>query len=319
MDEGDSSAVGCQDAAAIRIDDRFDPRLALWVGVFCERVRVTGHMAIRETRLLESDTRPVDVRVAVVRSRPKSDQLSPDQSSRQVSLAESLPERSQTPADGLTPSDLTLTRQLTLANFVTTASLVAGLAALFETTRTGLGMPDSRVLFVFGLIVVAAVLDAVDGPLARYRDTTGVFGGTLDSLADIVSFGVAPSMVAYFSALDKIPVAGALVCVSFCTCAAWRLARFQVCGHSDWFVGCPVPLAAVIVGLVAALDPSAVGTLLALAVLSWLMVGSLPFPTWSIVRSVTQRRRVPEPAETSAMAQSMMPVVGGIAEGDTRR
>ena len=188
-----------------------------------------------------------------------------------------------------TPEDeslgVSLRVQLTLANFVTTGSLLAGLAALYETTRTGVGMPESRVRVVFALIGLAAVLDAVDGPLARYRHTTGMFGGTLDSLADIVSFGVAPVMAAYFSSIHRIPVAGALVCFAFCTCAAWRLARFQVSGHSRWFTGCPVPLAAVVVGVAGALHATGAGMLITLAVLSYLMVGTLPFPTWSVLRS----------------------------------
>ena len=140
---------------------------------------------------------------------------------------------------------------------------------------------------VFALIGLAAILDAVDGPLARRRRTTGVFGGTLDSLADIVSFGVAPVMAAYFSSVHKIPVAGALVCLAFCTCAAWRLARFQVTGHSRWFTGCPVPLAAVIVGFAGALHATSAGMLITLALLSCLMVGTLPFPTWSVLRSTS--------------------------------
>ena len=88
---------------------------------------------------------------------------------------------------------------MTLANAVTTASLVAGLVALFEITRTGVGIRGTRLATAFGPIVLAAILDAIDGPLARRSQSTSVFGGELDSLADIVSGGVVPPAMVYFS------------------------------------------------------------------------------------------------------------------------
>jgi CDP-diacylglycerol---serine O-phosphatidyltransferase len=196
------------------------------------------------------------------------------------------------PSDpGAHPAELSLVEQLTLANLLTTASLCAGLAALFAATRTGVGMPGARIPVVLGLILLAVAFDAVDGPVARRSNSTGRFGGMLDSHADIVSFGVAPSMLAYFSTVHRIPVAGALSCVLFCACAAWRLARFQVCSHSRWFVGCPVPLAAVIAGLVAALGPSAFEMMITVGTLSCLMVGVVPFPTWSAIGWVVRSHR----------------------------
>ena len=186
-------------------------------------------------------------------------------------------------------SELSLGRQLTLANLVTTASLVVGFVALLEATRTGLRLPDGRLRLVLLLIVAAAVFDAVDGPIARLLSTTGLFGGTLDSLADVVSFGVAPAAAAYFSSLHRLPVAGVAVSVAFCVCAAWRLARFQLCGHSEWFVGCPVPLAAVLLGLIVAVDRSTGGALLATSLISGLMVGTIPFPTWGVLLAKKRR------------------------------
>jgi CDP-diacylglycerol---serine O-phosphatidyltransferase len=212
-------------------------------------------------------------------------------------------------------AELSLVRQLTLANLVTTASLLVGLVALLQATRTGLRMPDGRVRLVLALISIGAVLDAVDGPIARRRGTTGVFGGTLDSLADVVSFGVAPGAVAYFSALHRIPVVGAIVCAAFCMCAAWRLARFQLSGHSEWFVGCPVPFAAVALALVATVSPSSAGTLIAAAALSVLMVGTVPFPNWAALGATSRRR--------DRAAQAALEPVGAIpaeaAQGDGNR
>jgi CDP-diacylglycerol---serine O-phosphatidyltransferase len=213
------------------------------------------------------------------------------------------------------PSDTTLlSRQLTLANVVTSCSLIAGLAALLVVSRTGLGVPRGRVLLVSALILLAAVFDAVDGPLARYRNSASVFGATLDSLADVVSFGVTPALATYFSALYKVPVAGALGCVAFSTAAAWRLARFQVCGHKDWFIGCPVPLAAVIVALVGAIHPTAAAMLPLVALLSWLMISTVPCPTWAVAASLAQRRRI-----TRRTPQSGTPLVAGISADDSEQ
>ncbi len=158
-------------------------------------------------------------------------------------------------------------------------------------------------MIAFALIVLAAMLDAIDGPLARRSQSTSAFGGELDSLSDIVSFGVVPPAMVYFSELYRIHVVGALACVLFCICGAWRLARFQQCGHSEWFVGLPVPLAAVIVGLVVTLEPSAAGALIVVALLSCLMVGTLPFPTWAAaLRPHVHRRRDLETPQPPAPA-----------------
>ncbi len=177
-----------------------------------------------------------------------------------------------------------LQRQLTLANTVTTASLLLGLAALFEAGRVRGTMPPATLRLIVGLICVAAVLDAIDGPLARLRRTAGVFGCNLDSLADMVSFGAAPAVALFLAQLHTIPVGGLIVSAAFCTCAAWRLARFPLCKSSASFVGCPVPVAAVVAGVAAVVASSPIVTLITVASLSWLMVGTMPFPTWTRVR-----------------------------------
>jgi CDP-diacylglycerol---serine O-phosphatidyltransferase len=181
-----------------------------------------------------------------------------------------------------------MARQFTVANLVTSASLVLGLAALLEATRTGVPMFQVRLWLVFGLIATAAVLDAIDGPLARRFRTAGRFGSELDSLTDIVAFGVAPAFAVYFSELHRVYVLGVVICGGFCLCAAWRLARFSLCSRPGSFVGCPVPLAAVILALLTALEPGLVVTLVATAILGGLMVATVPFPTWCGVHALTR-------------------------------
>ncbi len=96
-------------------------------------------------------------------------------------------------------------------------------------------------------ILGAGVLDALDGRIARLTGTTSEFGAELDSLSDVISFGVAPAVLAYSWGLSAAPRAGWLAAFLFVMCGALRLARFNVQRHvvdSRFFVGLPIPLAA---------------------------------------------------------------------------
>ena len=97
------------------------------------------------------------------------------------------------------------------------------------------------------LIIVAAVLDGLDGRIARLTGATSDFGVEFDSLADMVSFGVAPALLAYKWALEPLGRTGWLVAFLFVVCAAMRLARFNLqIGTADrrFFAGLPTPSAA---------------------------------------------------------------------------
>lgn len=110
-------------------------------------------------------------------------------------------------------------------------------------------------------ILVAAVLDTLDGKLARMTGTESDFGREFDSLADVVTFGAAPALVAYLWGLIEMRRAGWLVPLFFLVATATRLARFNVQAarvDSRWFVGLPCPAAAGAVAsfLLVAPDPS---------------------------------------------------------------
>lgn len=97
------------------------------------------------------------------------------------------------------------------------------------------------------LIMIAGVLDGLDGRLARLTGTTSEFGIEFDSLADIVSFGIAPAVLAYHWGLQPFGRFGWLVAFLFVVCAAMRLARFNIRStRSDkrFFAGLPSPAAA---------------------------------------------------------------------------
>ncbi len=103
-------------------------------------------------------------------------------------------------------------------------------------------------------IAAAAVLDGLDGRIARALKGTSRFGAELDSLADFVDFGVAPAILLYVSGLSQLRGFGWLVCLLFSIACALRLARFNVMSddpniptwRKGFFVGMPAPAGAVV-------------------------------------------------------------------------
>ncbi len=107
------------------------------------------------------------------------------------------------------------------------------------------------------LILVAALLDGLDGQLARWLHVSSPIGKELDSLADAVAFGVAPGYLAYVTYLSGTSAAllgrsidlGVPVAAIFPVCAAYRLARFNIQSSPDSFTGLPSPIAGILVAL----------------------------------------------------------------------
>ena len=133
-----------------------------------------------------------------------------------------------------------------LPSLLTTGNLFSGFLALVL-------VADSRFTEAAVAILVAMVLDMLDGKVARLTKTTSQFGVEFDSLADVVSFGVAPAFMLYAFALRPLGRAAWLGAFLFAICGALRLARFNVyAGVTDrrYFVGLPIPAAAGIVASV---------------------------------------------------------------------
>jgi len=129
-----------------------------------------------------------------------------------------------------------------LPNLLTTANLVLGcivIALLFDRA-------EQAAMICSILIIVAGVLDYSDGLIARLTNTTSRFGLEYDSLADIVSFGMAPAWLAYVFCLQSMGGVGLAACVWYITCTALRLARFNtsVPRKIQGFSGLPCPAAA---------------------------------------------------------------------------
>ncbi len=107
------------------------------------------------------------------------------------------------------------------------------------------------------LILVAALLDGIDGQVARWLGVSSPIGKELDSLADSVAFGVAPGYLAYVTYLsgtnvmlfDRIIDLGIPIAAIFPVCAAYRLARFNIQSSGDSFTGLPSPVAGILIAL----------------------------------------------------------------------
>ncbi|MCI0467501.1 MAG: phosphatidylcholine/phosphatidylserine synthase, partial [Beijerinckiaceae bacterium] len=136
--------------------------------------------------------------------------------------------------------------RIILPNLVTLLALCMGLTAIRFAAD---GLFEIAVIAVIG----AAILDGLDGRLARALRGTSRFGAELDSLADFVDFGVAPALILYFWGLHEIKSFGWFAALVFAIAAALRLARFNVMienpnrpsWHAHFFTGMPAPAGAI--------------------------------------------------------------------------
>jgi len=126
----------------------------------------------------------------------------------------------------------------------TTLNMMSGLSSVMLAF-------DGRFTLAAALIAVSIVLDIADGFVARLIGATSPFGLQLDSLADLVSFGLAPAVLVHTWALDDWPILSWLAAFFWLACAAFRLARFNVTidplADKRYFVGLPSPGAALVV------------------------------------------------------------------------
>jgi CDP-diacylglycerol--serine O-phosphatidyltransferase len=179
-----------------------------------------------------------------------------------------------------------------LPNLFTVSSIFCGVYSITLSAGepTGDNFYRAAVAIFFG-----SFFDAFDGRVARLTRTQSDFGVELDSLADVISFGVAPAILVYKWALAGMGFLGLFICAVYASCGAIRLARFNVLAHSSsgsqrYFVGLPIPLAAgMLVSLVIALNTQrapiaeAVGVwpiATLVLVLAFLMVSTIRYRTF---------------------------------------
>ncbi len=182
-----------------------------------------------------------------------------------------------------------------LPNLFTAASILCGFYG--AVTAAGVdGQPATHDAMMRACVAIlcAAFFDGIDGRVARMTHTQSAFGVQMDSLADVVSFGAAPALIAWHWGLWRWGSVGLLACFFFCACGAIRLARFNVLasraqGPSHFFVGLPIPAAAwivvaIIIAWLDALAPALTGTEpwppIMMVALGIFMVSTIPFRTF---------------------------------------
>ncbi len=185
-----------------------------------------------------------------------------------------------------------------LPNLFTLASVFCG---FFAITLCAADRPSIDLLYQAALaITFAFFFDLADGRVARLTRTQSNLGMELDSLADVISFGVAPALLVYKWGLQNIRVAGVFISFLYCAAAALRLARFNVLSlergsekPSKYILGLPVPAAASILVALVVLNHQMHGSYLhaaqaslalLLVVLSYLMVSRVRFRSFKDVR-----------------------------------
>ena len=144
-------------------------------------------------------------------------------------------------------------REFHLADWVTLANAVCGTGAMFA-MMTYLQTSDViHIYFACGLVLAAMVFDVLDGRIARWRQKTSAMGRELDSLSDVISFGVAPALIAYGCGMQGLY--DRIVLTYFVACGVSRLARYNVTaeslsdGHNKvkYFEGTPIPTSLLLV------------------------------------------------------------------------
>jgi CDP-diacylglycerol--serine O-phosphatidyltransferase len=171
---------------------------------------------------------------------------------------------------------------------LTTANLFCGFYAIIAALREDFYQAAIAIL-------VAVVFDGLDGKVARLTKTTSNFGVEYDSLADLLSFGLAPSLILYLWALEPVGRFGWIAAFIFVICGALRLARFNVqVGQSPGFhfTGLPIPAAAGMVAslillgkdIIAFAEPQPVVTLGIACGLAFLMISNIKYRSFKNMR-----------------------------------
>ena len=156
------------------------------------------------------------------------------------------------------PTHFSMIRDFHLADWFTLANAFCGMGAVLSAMAYLTGALPDGLWWAAALIPAAFIFDVFDGRIARWRKQQSVLGRELDSLADVISFGVAPAAMAFAAGLDGLW--DCLVLAYFVACGVSRLARYNVTaetlagdesGKVKYFEGTPIPSSVLLVGLIA--------------------------------------------------------------------
>lgn len=171
-----------------------------------------------------------------------------------------------------------------LPNLVTTGGLFCGFYAIIAAISGNFYQAALSIL-------IAAVLDGLDGRIARLTRTTSAFGIQYDSLSDLIAFGLAPGILVFLWALKPFNRFGWIAAFLYVVCGALRLARFNVQTgtiSNKYFVGLPIPAGATVVGTTILFiyqiggmgSTGYLAVLIMIYILSFLMVSNIPYPSF---------------------------------------
>jgi CDP-diacylglycerol--serine O-phosphatidyltransferase len=188
-----------------------------------------------------------------------------------------------------------------LPNLMTAGNLACGFFALIWIFKYEAGETFEPILVAIRLILGAFAFDFLDGRMARWVKRQSQFGREFDSLADMVSFGVAPAFLVYRVVLYQFERSGWMVAAIYLVCGGIRLARFNVLSqhadsekHGGEFIGFPIPSAAALVvsvtmfmmwlaGHERELGPYRFVLPVLMLLLSFLMVSNVRYPTFKYI------------------------------------
>ncbi len=207
------------------------------------------------------------------------------------------PDRNEPPRRRFRPVPM----RLLIPNLITLLALCAGLSAM----RMAL---EGKFDIAVYLVLLAAILDSMDGRIARLLKGTSKFGAELDSLADFVSFGAGPALILYLWGMNHAGPVGWIAVLVFSICGALRLARFNVqiedpnrpAWMANFFTGVPIPAGAILLLLPIYLDRSGLPNLLSpplvttayTIVVALLMVSKVPVFSGKKLGARVPRERV---------------------------
>jgi len=157
------------------------------------------------------------------------------------------------------------------ANVVTLINIIFGSLSILYTINQ-----SYRFAAIF--ILLAVMMDGMDGRIARRFDATSELGRELDSLCDLVSFGVAPAVLIYAQVLSYLPGYESLILtVFYITCGCFRLARFNVLRDDHHFMGVPITIAGALMAALSLLAGRLNGNviMIGMVLLSFLMISKL--------------------------------------------
>ena len=155
---------------------------------------------------------------------------------------------------------------------------------------------QDHILAAAYFILLGALMDGLDGRIARYMKVTSELGTQLDSLCDAISFCLAPSLLLYFWQLHTVGSLGFIACATFSLAGILRLARFNITSQQQtiYSIGVTTTVAGCLLATISIAcqpyyftTPMCFGLLLIVLFLAWLMVSTIPFPTFKQISRST--------------------------------